>query len=95
VKLNQALQSGDTDAATKARQDMVKAGVSPTTVAKQQPGTSDVYMFSRLPLTIQKQLVHDMSPDEYRKYVVSNAGQISGRNRVELIKSWQEKLPSR
>jgi hypothetical protein len=85
-ELNRAMQEGDTEAAGVARRKLIATGMSPTTIGKLRPGESDVYMFSRLPLTIQRNLVGDMSQDEWVRYVQHNKALV-GKARVELIKA--------
>lgn len=84
-ELNRASQQDDADAAGQARQKLIKSGMSPATVAKLRPGESDVYMFSRLPVDVQKNLAREMDQDEFMKYVNRNK-QLNGRAKVEIIR---------
>lgn len=85
-RLNAAVQSGDRAAEKQARADLAdpeKGKMSSKVAATMQPGTGDVYQFSRLPLEAQKSLVRDMTAAEFRRYVGENK-QVHGRSQYEL-----------
>jgi hypothetical protein len=85
-ELDRAMAAGDEAGASAARQKLVQTGMSPTTVGKLRPGESDVYMFSRLPEAVQKNLAHDMDNDEFAKYVQRNIRLLGGKRAAELIR---------
>jgi hypothetical protein len=53
--------------------DPKQGGMNPNTVKKIQPGQSDVNMFARLPLEVQRSLAKDMDQKEFNKYVMINS----------------------
>lgn len=68
TKYDIARQKGDSETMRKAAQELVQLGVKPDSLAKVQPGTQDVYMFSRLPAEAQIGLLKQMSKEEFRRY---------------------------
>jgi hypothetical protein len=66
---------------------VAKGKMSPTTVGSMQPGDADKRMFARVPIEDKVSLVRDMSPDEFKKLVLTNRP-ISGKDRAVLMKQW-------
>jgi hypothetical protein len=64
----QAVQSKDPVAIQAAAKRLADIGITTKQIKQAQPGTSDIYMFSRLPFTIQKQFLMDLGPDEFKRY---------------------------
>jgi hypothetical protein len=85
---NRAAIEGDKAAMAKAKGAMVAKGkMSTTTVGSLQPGDADKRMFARVPIEDKQSLVRQMSPEEFRKLVMTNRP-ISGKDRAVLMKQW-------
>ena len=63
-----ARQRGDSEAISKAAKKLSNLGVKPTSISRIQPGTQDVYMFSRIPDVEQKNILKEASKDEFKRY---------------------------
>jgi hypothetical protein len=85
---NKASLAGDKTAMAKAKGDMVAKGkMSPSTVGSMQPGDADKRMFAHVPIEDKQSLVQRMTPDEFKKLVLTNRP-ISGKDRAVLMKQW-------
>ena len=63
-----AQQKGDANAQYQAALKLRDLGVATKEIRKLQPGGSTLYMFQRLPQEVKKQLLMEMSPEEFLKY---------------------------
>lgn len=98
--LDRAGRAGDTDAALKARRDLIKnGGMSPRTASRLDPRQEFQYKFARLPGPTQEALARDMTDAEFNKYVILNVN--AGVQKVNKAKMMKERslkkgaLPSR
>jgi len=66
--LAQAQQRKDPEAIQVAAKRLADLGITTKQLKQAQPGTSDIYMFSRLPFTIQKQFLLDLGPEDFKRY---------------------------
>ena len=92
--LAMAKQRGDTAASQEATKRLVASGVNPKTINQEQYGTADVYQFSRLDGTTQKQLVAQMSEDQFKKYAGGNSP-VRGKARFALQEEWKRLHPGK
>jgi hypothetical protein len=63
-----AKQKNDPAMMQEAATDLARLGIKPSSTAKIQPGTQDVYMFSKLPEQAQKQVLLNANPGEFKRY---------------------------
>lgn len=63
-----AQRTGDQEGAAKAAQQLQQLGVSAAAMRKVKPGTQDIYMFTRLPYTVQTQFLKELSKEDFKRY---------------------------
>lgn len=63
-----AQREGDPERAASAAQKLSDLGVSAAARKRVKPGTQDIYMFTRLPYTIQTQFLKELSKEDFRRY---------------------------
>lgn len=63
-----AKQKGDTEKVAEAAKELAALGVKPTSIAKMQPGTQDIYMFSKLPTQDQMAVLQNANKEEFKRY---------------------------
>jgi hypothetical protein len=67
LELAAAKQRGDSEAASRAVQKLQKLGVS-SGAMKMQPGTQDLYLFQRLPYSVQTDFLKGLQPQDFKRY---------------------------
>lgn len=84
-----AQRSGDSAAAQDAARRLLQLGVSAASQRKVKPGTQDIYMYQRLPYTIQMDFLKGLTRDEFRRYYPkSNKNTKSDRDIMDLYQRY-------
>lgn len=85
ARLAIAKQRGDTQAQAVEQKRLLNTGLSPESLSKEVYGTQDVYQFKQLDLNTKKNLLKEMSPANYSRYVLK-AG--ASKDLGPLIQEW-------
>lgn len=80
-----ARQKGDTQAQATAQKRLLNTGLSPEILSKEVYGTQDIYQFKQLDLNTKKNLLKEMKPADYQRYVLK-AG--PSKDLAPLIQEW-------
>lgn len=82
-----ATQSKDPERITAAAKHLADLGVKSAQIRKIQPGTSDLYLYQRLPQTIQVDFLKDLSAEDFKRYYPKSNK--ATKADPEVIKLWQ------
>jgi len=63
-----AQRNQDAEGAAAAATKLRTLGVSAASMRKIKPGTQDIYMFQRLPFTVQTRFLMDLSKEDFKRY---------------------------